>query len=216
MDARAVVETIKDVGLVVVVRAPAADDSLMKAIEAVCDGGVRAVEITFTVPDAVSVIARVRDAFGERLLLGAGTVVNPTDAVAAVNAGATYVISPGTNVNVISITKDLGAAAIPGAFTPTEVMDAWSAGADLIKIFPASLGGADHIKALRGSFPHIPFVPTGGVDVGNIPAFIKAGAVAVAVGGCLFDAKLVAAGDYAALRERAASFVRTVKRARGA
>jgi 2-dehydro-3-deoxyphosphogluconate aldolase/(4S)-4-hydroxy-2-oxoglutarate aldolase len=216
VDANQTVEKIKELGLVVVVRAPKADDSLMKAIEAVCDGGVGAVEITFTVPDAVSVIGRVKEAFGDRVVLGAGTVVNPTDAVAAVNAGAKYVISPGTNANVISISKALGAAAIPGAFTPTEVMGAWSAGADLIKVFPASLGGPALVKALRGPFPHIPFVPTGGVDVVNIPEFIKVGSVAVAVGSNLFDKKMVAAGDYAGLKGRASAFVEAVKRGRDA
>jgi 2-dehydro-3-deoxyphosphogluconate aldolase/(4S)-4-hydroxy-2-oxoglutarate aldolase len=208
------VELIKECGLVVVVRAPKADDALMKSIEAVCDAGARAIEITFTIPDAVSVIRRVRDELGDSVLLGAGTVLTPSDAAAAVNAGAKYLISPGTNTEVISIAHTLGVAAMPGAFTPTEVMHAWSAGADLVNIFPASLGGPELIRALSAPFPKIPFVPTGGVEVGNVGEFLDAGAVAVAVGGNLFDKKLVAAKDYAGLRKRAAEFVEAVKRAR--
>jgi len=209
-----VVKRIRELGLVLVVRAEKADAGLMAAIRAVVEAGVGAVEITFTVPDAVSVIAAVKKELGERILLGAGTVLNPSDAVAAVNAGAAFVVSPGTNTEVIDMAHRLGAAALPGAFTPTEVMTAWGAGADMVKIFPASLGGPEYIKALRGPFPDIPFLPTGGVEAANVSEFLRAGAAAVAAGGNLFDKKMVASGDLAGLKRRAGEFLAAIGNAR--
>jgi 2-dehydro-3-deoxyphosphogluconate aldolase/(4S)-4-hydroxy-2-oxoglutarate aldolase len=210
-----VAKRITELGIVLVVRAEKADERMMAAIRAVVEGGVEAVEITFSVPGAVSVIEKLKDEFGDQVLLGAGTVLNPSDAVAAVNAGARYVVSPSTNVEVVSITRRLDAAPIPGAFTPTEIVNAWNAGAEIVKVFPASVGGPAYVKALRRPLPHIPLLPTGGVTVENAADYIRAGAVALAVGGNLFDRKLIAAGDTDGIRERAAAFVEAVKMARG-
>lgn len=210
-----IVAKVREAGLILVVRADKADLDLIRAIGAVVEAGVKAVEITFTVPNAPTVIETVGKEFGNSVLLGAGTVLNPADAAAAVNAGATFVVSPGTNLAVVEMAKRMGVAAFPGAFTPTEVMAAWSAGADMVKIFPASLGGPEYIKALRGPFPNVPFLPTGGVDETNVGEYLKAGAAAVAAGGKLFEKKLVAAGDLEALRRRAAAFLEAIRRARG-
>ena len=207
------VEKIGDLGVVLVVRAKG-DENTMKGIEAMIAGGVRAIEITFSVPNAVAVIRAVKERFGADILLGAGTVLNPSDAAGAVRAGAEYVVSPNTNLEVIGIAKRLGVPVMPGAFTPTEVVDAWSAGADVVKIFPASVGGPAYIKALRGPLPHIPMLPTGGVNDKTAGPFIAAGAFALGAGSNLFDKKLLAAEDYAGLTKLAKSFMAGVAEAR--
>lgn len=206
---------IGELGIVLVVRAARAGEELMRGIEAVRAGGVEAIEITFSVPGAVSVMEDVGKRFGKDVLLGAGTVLRPSDVAAAVNAGAEFIVSPSTNFDVIEISRKLGAAVIPGAFTPTEVVSAWSAGADAVKIFPASVGGPKYIRALRGPLPHVRFVPTGGVGLDNIAEFFKSGAFAVAVGTRLLDKKMLAAGDYDGLKALASKFVAAVKEAKG-
>lgn len=206
---------IHDVGIVLVVRAEKADDALFKALDAIAEGGVKAIEITFSVPDAVSVIRQVAERFGEGITLGAGTVLNPSDAVAAVGAGATYVVAPNTNVEVIGVSKRMGVPVMPGAFTPTEVVAAYNAGADVVKIFPASVGGPAYIKALRGPLPHIPMMPTGGVNLETAGPFIKAGAFALGAGGNLFDKKKIAAKDWAGLTKLAGQYLQIIREARG-
>jgi 2-dehydro-3-deoxyphosphogluconate aldolase/(4S)-4-hydroxy-2-oxoglutarate aldolase len=208
-------KSIHDVGIVVVVRAEKADETLFKALGAIAEGGVKAIEITFSVPDAVSVIREVKKRFGGDIVLGAGTVLNPSDAVAAVGAGATYVVAPNTNVEVIGISKRMGVPVMPGAFTPTEVVAAYNAGADVVKVFPASVGGPSYIKALRGPLPHIPLLPTGGVNTETAGPFIKAGAFALGAGGNLFDKKLIGRGDFAGLTALAKRYVGLIKEARG-
>ena len=210
-------ETVKAIGeggVVLVVRAEKADDGMMRGIEAVYEGGVRAIEITFSVPGAVNVIEELRRRFGKEIVLGAGTILNPSDAAAAVNAGAGYVVAPNTNPEVIGISKRLGVAVMPGAFTPTEVVAAWAAGADAIKLFPASVGGPAYLRAIRAPLPHLPLMPTGGVDLETAGPFIKAGAFALGVGSNLFDRKLLAKGDYQGLTELARRYCRAVKAAR--
>ena len=206
---------IHDVGIVLVVRAEKADETLFSALGAIAEGGVKAIEITFSVPDAVSVIRQVAERFGDDVILGAGTVLNPSDAVAAVGAGATYVVSPNTNVEVIGVAKRMGVPVMPGAFTPTEVVTAYNAGADVVKIFPASVGGPGHLKALRGPLPHIPMMPTGGVNLETAAPFIKAGAFALGAGGNLYDKKLIASGDFAGLTALAKRYVDLIAEARG-
>ena len=207
------VEKIRDLGVVLVVRAKG-DEQTMKGIAAMIEGGVKAIEITFSVPNAVAVIKAVKERFGADILLGAGTVLNPSDAAGAVGAGAQYVVSPNTNPEVIGISKRLGVPVMPGAFTPTEVVNAWAAGADVVKIFPASVGGPAYIKALRGPLPHIPMLPTGGVNDKTAGPFIEAGAFALGAGSNLFDKKLLAAEDYAGLTKLAKSFMTGVAEAR--
>lgn len=209
-----VMEQIQACGVVVVVRA---DDpeSVLPGIEAVLKGGCRAVEITFTVPDAVGVIRRVAQAFGDEILLGAGTVMNPSDGVAAADAGAKFLVSPNTNPDVIGMAKRLGVPICPGAVTPTEVVSAWNAGADCVKIFPASALGPDYIKALRGPLPHIPLMPTGGVSAENAGDYIRAGAFVLGAGSSLFDPKLLAAKNYDEMTARAQAFCEAIAAARG-
>lgn len=208
------VRAIGECGIVLVVRAEKADDAMMRGIEAVHKGGVKAAEITFSVPGAVNVIEKVRRQFGDEIILGAGTILNPSDAAAAVNAGAAYVVAPNTNPEVIGISKRLGVAVIPGAFTPTEVLSAWAAGADVIKLFPASIGGPGYLKALKAPYPHIPLLPVGGVDLETAGPFIKAGAFALGIGSNLFDKKLLAKGDFDGLTDLARRYCRAVRAAR--
>lgn len=211
-------ETVKAIGeggVVLIVRAERADDRMMRGIEAVSGAGVKAVEITFSVPGAVCVIERMAQQFGDRIILGAGTILNPSDAAAAVNAGAQYVVAPNTNPEVIGISKRLGIAVMPGAFTPTEVVSAWAAGADAIKLFPASVGGPEYVRAIRAPLPHIPLMAAGGVDLDTAGAFIEAGAFALGVGSNLFKKELLAKEDFDGLAALARRYVETVKAARG-
>jgi len=207
------VAKVGELGVVLVVRAKG-DENTMKGLQAMVDGGVKALEITFSVPNAPAVIRAVAERFGDRIILGAGTVLTPLEAAAAVESGASFLVAPNTNVEVIGMAKRLDVPVMPGAFTPTEVVAAWMAGADVVKIFPASVGGPDYLKALRAPLPHIPLMPTGGVDDKTAPAFIEAGAFALGAGSNLFNAKLLAAGDFKGLTEIAARFVAVVKAAR--
>jgi len=207
------VAKVGELGIVLVVRAKG-DENTMKGLEAMVNGGVKALEITFSVPNAVEVIRAVGARFGDRILLGAGTVLTPEEARGAVGAGARFVVSPNTNPEVLAAAKQLNVPAMPGAFTPTEVVNAWNLGASVVKIFPASVGGPDYLKAIRAPLPHIPLMPTGGVDDKTAPEFIAAGAFALGAGSNLFNAKLLAAGDFKGLAELAARFVAVVAEAR--
>ncbi len=200
-------------GIVAVVRAESGA-SLIAVVQALVEGGVHAVEITFTVPDAVDVIRQVRRELGENIVLGAGTVLDPETARAALLAGAEYIVSPSLNIDVIKLCRRYDKAVMPGAFTPTEVVNAWESGADVVKIFPADVGGPNYLKSLRGPLPQIRLMPTGGVDLETAEAFLKAGACCLGVGSALVDPRLVREGDYATLRERAAAFVAIVHRHR--
>ncbi len=207
---------IQDCGVIVVVRAQKQHaEGILPGAEAVMKVGCKAIEITFSVPDAVSVIRRVDEAFGNDILLGAGTVMTPADAVAAVNAGARYLVAPNTNPEVIGMAKRLGVPVFPGALSPSEVVDAWNAGADAVKIFPASIFGPAYIKALRGPLPHIPLVPTGGISAQNAGDYIKAGAFALGAGSNLFDPLLLAEKRYDEMTARAREFCEAIAAARG-
>jgi 2-dehydro-3-deoxyphosphogluconate aldolase/(4S)-4-hydroxy-2-oxoglutarate aldolase len=206
---------IGEVGAVLVVRADSPEDALA-GIRAVVEGGLRAVEVTFTVPGAPSVIREVKKALGDQVLLGAGTVLHPEDAEDAVDAGAEFLVAPNTDEKVIGSAKRLCVPVFPGAFTPTEVLRAWDLGADAVKIFPASLAGPAYIKALQGPYPHIPLMPTGGVDERNVREFFEAGAFAVGAGGSLFDRKKIKAKDWKGLTETAARFMVAVRAAKSA
>jgi 2-dehydro-3-deoxyphosphogluconate aldolase/(4S)-4-hydroxy-2-oxoglutarate aldolase len=205
-----VLKSIGEYGAVLVVRCETEDEAV-NGVRAVLEGGIKAVEVTFTVPGAPSVIRRIKHEFGESLLLGAGTVLTPEQAEDAVDAGALYLIAPNTDEKVIGAAKRLGVTVIPGAFTPTEVVRAWDLGADAIKIFPASLGGPSYIKALKAPLPHIPLIPTGGVDERTVGEFLRAGAFAVGAGGAIFDIKRLKAKDYAGMTEVAKRFTTALK-----
>jgi 2-dehydro-3-deoxyphosphogluconate aldolase/(4S)-4-hydroxy-2-oxoglutarate aldolase len=215
MSRETTLQRIMEGGIVAVVRSESSA-SLVKVVQALAEGGVTAAEITFTVPDAVEVIRAVRREVGDRIVLGAGTVLDPETARAALLAGAEYLVAPIVNVDVIRLCRRYDKVVMPGAFTPTEVVQAWEAGADVVKIFPADVGGPGYLKALRGPLPQVRLMPTGGVDLNTAEAFLKAGACCLGVGGNLVDPKAIAAGDFERIRELAVQFCAIVKRFRGA
>jgi len=202
-------------GLVAVIRAEKAGEAV-KIARAVHEGGIVAIEITMTVPDAFAVMEEVRKSLGGRILLGAGTVLDAENARRAIKAGAEFIVSPILNMDIIKVCRKQGKIAIPGAFTPTEIVAAWKSGADIVKIFPASVGGPGLIRDLRGPFPQIKFLPTGGVTLENAAQFIKAGAVAVAVGSNIIDKKAVSLGKFEVITENSRKFLEAVKNARAA
>lgn len=206
---------ILDGGVVAVVRAESGE-ALVKVVEALAEGGVTAAEITFTVPDALDVIRDARKALGDAVALGAGTVLDPETARAAILAGAEYLVSPTVNLDVIRLARRYDKAVMPGAFTPTEILTAWEAGADVVKVFPADVGGPGYLKAIRGPLPQIRLMPTGGVDLTTAAAFLKAGACCLGVGGTLVEPKAVAAGDFARIRDLASQFAAIVREFRAA
>ncbi|WP_165227506.1 bifunctional 4-hydroxy-2-oxoglutarate aldolase/2-dehydro-3-deoxy-phosphogluconate aldolase [Aquisphaera insulae] len=211
----ATLKRILDGGIVAVVRSESSE-SLVQVVKALADGGVTAAEITFTVPDAIEVIRRVRREVGDAVVLGAGTVLDPETARAALLAGAEYIVSPIVNLDVIRLCRRYDKVVMPGAFTPTEVVAAWEAGADVVKVFPADVGGPPYLKALRGPLPQVRLMPTGGVDLNTAESFLKTGACCLGVGGSLVEPKAVAAGDFARIRDLAAQYVEIVGRFRGA
>jgi 2-dehydro-3-deoxyphosphogluconate aldolase/(4S)-4-hydroxy-2-oxoglutarate aldolase len=207
-------ELIRGVGLVPIVRAPSAEDALLAA-EAIIGGNIGILEVTMTVPNAIRVLEKVADGFGERVLLGAGTILDPESCRAALLAGAQFIVTPSLNLQVIEMARRYSKACMPGALTPTEIVTAWQAGADLVKVFPCGpVGGAKYIKALKGPFPQIEFVPTGGVNLETTPELIRAGAAAVAVGGELVDLKALREGKVDVITANARKYVDAVRTAR--
>ena len=214
MNKAEIVNQIESLGLVPVVRASSADEA-MQVIEAIKAGGVNVLEITMTVPGAVRVIEKVADKYGSEVLVGAGTVLDPETARACLLAGAQFIVSPALNLDTIALCHRYGAPIAPGVLTPTEVITAWSAGVDFVKVFPCgSVGGASYIKNLRGPFPHIKMIPTGGVSLATAADFIKAGAAALGVGTDLVDVKAIREGNAHIVTERAREFVKIVRDAR--
>jgi 2-dehydro-3-deoxyphosphogluconate aldolase/(4S)-4-hydroxy-2-oxoglutarate aldolase len=211
-----VLEQLRAGGLVPVIRADSAALA-QRVTEALVEGGVRTIEITMTVPDAIAAIRSVSARFGDRVLLGAGTVTDRTMALEALAAGAEFLVTPCVVPEVIAVARDQQIAVLPGAMTPTEVFTAWKLGGDVIKIFPAShVGGASYLKALKAPFPQIEFCPTGGVNLETIASFFEAGAVAVGVGGELVLKGAVASGAFHRITDLARQFAEAVARARGA
>src|SRR5215213_7558247 len=192
MSREATLKRILDGGLVAVVRAESGEQ-LVPVVGALAEGGVTAAEITFTVPDAIDVIRRVRRELGGAVVLGAGTVLDPETARAALLAGAEYLVAPVVNLDVIRLARRYDKVVMPGAFTPTEILAAWEAGADVVKVFPADVGGPAYLKAIRGPLPQIRLMPTGGVDLSTAESFLKAGACCLGVGSALVDPKAIAA-----------------------
>jgi 2-dehydro-3-deoxyphosphogluconate aldolase/(4S)-4-hydroxy-2-oxoglutarate aldolase len=214
MSRETILKRVLDGGIVAVVRAESGE-SLVKVVRALAEGGVTAAEITFTVPDAIDVIRQVRKEVGDEVVLGAGTVLDTETARVALLAGAEYIVSPTVNVEVIRLCRRYDKAIMPGAFTPTEVLTAWEAGADIVKIFPADVGGPAYLKALRGPLPQVRVMPTGGVDLDTAENFLKAGACCLGVGGSLVEPKAVASGDFARIRDLAGQYAAIVRRFRG-
>jgi len=214
MDKQTVLSFIKDVGIVPVVRTSSAE-SAVRAIEAIYAGGIRAADITMTVPGAVKALEAVADRFGDKIVLGAGTVLDPESARIAMLAGAEFFVTPSLKPATIEMVKRYGKVMMPGALTPTEVLTAWEAGADIVKVFPCgNVGGPKYIKALKAPFPQIEMIPTGGVNLETAGEFLKAGACAVAVGAELVDAKTIKEGRYEVFEERARRFLQVIAAAR--
>ena len=214
MTKESILSAIKTIGIVPVVRTPTAE-AAFKAIEAIYAGGIRAAEVTMTVPGAVRVLEKLADQFGDKIVLGAGTVLDPETARICMLAGAQFFVTPALNLATIQMAHRYAKPICPGALTPTEVATAWDAGADIVKIFPCdNVGGPKYIKALKGPFPHIEMIPTGGVSLETAGAFLKAGACAVAVGSELVDAKTIQEGKYEIFERRARQFLEVVAKAR--
>jgi 2-dehydro-3-deoxyphosphogluconate aldolase/(4S)-4-hydroxy-2-oxoglutarate aldolase len=207
-------QRVLDCGIVAVVRF-SDPGPLVNVVRALADGGVTVAEVTFTVPNAVDVIREAKRQLGDRVLLGAGTVLDPETCRAAFLAGAEFVVSPSVNVDVIRMCRRYDKLVMPGAFTPTEVVTAWEAGADIVKVFPADVVGPAFFKALKGPLPQVKLMPTGGVDLTTAAEFLKAGAVCLGVGGQMVEPAAVAAGDFARITALAREYVGVVKSFRG-
>jgi 2-dehydro-3-deoxyphosphogluconate aldolase/(4S)-4-hydroxy-2-oxoglutarate aldolase len=201
---------VLECGIVAVVRSPDSQQ-LVEVARALADGGVTTVEITMSVPDALTVLRQVRQALGDRVLLGAGTVLDAETARAVLLAGAEYVVAPTLNLEVIRLCQRYDKLVMPGCLTPTEILAAWEAGADIVKVFPADVVGPAFFKALRGPLPQIRLMPTGGVDLTTAAAFLKAGACCLGVGGQLVEPKAVADRDFNRIRELARQYAGIVK-----
>jgi 2-dehydro-3-deoxyphosphogluconate aldolase/(4S)-4-hydroxy-2-oxoglutarate aldolase len=214
MDKQSILSSIIDIGVVPVVRT-SSSEAAVRSIEAIYAGGIRAAEITMTVPGALRALEKVADQFGDKLVLGAGTVLDPETARACMLAGAEFFVTPSLRISTLEMVKRYSKVIMPGALTPTEVVTAWEHGADIVKIFPCSaVGGAKYIKALKAPLPHIEMVPTGGVNLETAADFLKAGACAVAVGGELIDAKTIKEGKYEVFEQRAKQYLEVVRAAR--
>lgn len=206
---------VLDSGIVAILRAPSGE-LLADVAGALVAGGVDVVEITFTVPRAHHVLERIADQLGDEVLLGAGTVLDAETARVAMLAGAEFIVSPVVRRDVIEICRRYDKLVMPGALTPTEVLTAWEAGADIVKVFPSDTGGAAYLKALRGPLPQVLLMPTGGVNLETAADFIKAGACALGIGSSLVEKEAVANGDFARIESLARQYVRIVREARQA
>src|SRR6478736_3850535 len=207
-------QRVIDRTIVAVIRADS-PDLLVDVAEALVAGGVEVMEVTFTVPRATRVLEKVADKLGNRILLGAGTVLDTETARAAILAGAEFIVSPAVNVEVIELCRRYSKLVMPGALTPTEVVTAWQAGADIVKIFPSELTGPKYIKALKAPLPQIRMMPTGGVNLDTAEEFLKCGACALGIGGSLVEPKAVAAGDLKRIESLAKQYVEIVKTFKG-
>jgi len=214
MNKQQVRDKIVEIGVVPVVRASSPAEALLAA-QAVCDGGIPIVEITMTVPGAVEVIRELRKSALSGVLVGAGTVLDVETARRCLDAGAEFLVSPGLNVPTVEFAVREGKLIMAGALTPTEVITAWNAGADFVKVFPCGqVGGAKYIKALKGPLPQIPLVPTGGVNLNTAAEFIEAGSAALGIGGELVQSDALKSGKLEVIVESARRFLAIVKEAR--
>jgi 2-dehydro-3-deoxyphosphogluconate aldolase / (4S)-4-hydroxy-2-oxoglutarate aldolase len=214
MNRQDIVRRIAEIGIVPIVRVNSAE-AAVRSVEAIHEGGIPVAEITMTVPGARKALEAVAAKFGSRILLGAGTVLDPETARISMLSGAEFFVTPALRVSVIEMAHRYDKAIMPGALTPTEVLTAWESGADVVKVFPCgNIGGAKYIKALKGPLPQVEMAPTGGVNLETIGDFLKAGACACGVGGELVDAATIQQGKYEVFAERARQYLDAVKRAR--
>jgi 2-dehydro-3-deoxyphosphogluconate aldolase/(4S)-4-hydroxy-2-oxoglutarate aldolase len=208
-------QLIRDTGVIAIMRAQSSAQ-LMAAADAIRQGGVRAIEVTMTTPGALEVIREASAGLGEDVLFGAGTVLDPETARTAILAGAGFIVAPTLNLDVIALCRRYSVPVIPGCLTPTEMLTAWEAGADMIKLFPAEFGGPDLVRAILAPLPQLQIIPVGGVDLRTAAEFIRKGAAALGVGSSLVSQKLLDAGDMGELTQRAAAFIEEVRQGRAA
>ena len=206
-------ELMRETGVVAIMRANS-PEQLLSAADAIKEGGVNAIEVTMTTPGALDVIKQATSRYGSEVLFGVGSVLDPESARQAILAGAQFVVCPTLDVRTIALCRRYAVPVMPGAYTPTEILTAWEAGADIVKVFPASVGGPEYIKAVKAPLPQVRLMPVGGVDLNTTAEFIRAGCDLVAVGGALVDQKLLDAGGFAAITERARRFREEVERGR--
>jgi len=205
---------IREVAVIPVIRVSTREQAIC-AVEGILDAGIMTVEITLTVPGAIQIIEDLAKKYGQNLLVGAGTVLDAETCRLAVLAGAEFVVSPVFDVRVLEMARTYGKICMPGALTPTEALIAWQAGADLVKIFPCnSVGGPSYIRALRGPFPQMEIVVTGGVNLENVGQFLAAGVAAVGVGEIIFTREAIQAGDIGAITANARRFLEALRSAR--
>lgn len=207
-------QRVLDLGIVSIIRAESGEQ-LVDVAQALYDGGIDVIEVTFTVPGVLDIISDVKKALGDRIVLGAGTVLDTESARAAILAGAEFIVTPTVNTDVIQLCNRYDKMIMPGGMTPTEILTAWEAGADIVKVFPADVGGPGFLKAVHGPLPQIRLLPTGGVDLETLPGFVKAGACAVGLGSALVEKQAVASGDLNRIRSLAEQYVAKMKEARG-
>lgn len=214
MNKAEVLEKVKTLGVVAVIRGPS-PDLTVKMVQALIEGGVTGIEITYSTPNAEDVVRTLAGRFGDEILLGMGTLTKPEQAECAKDAGARFLVSPVCEPILVNSMIATGLLTMAGAMTPTEVLQAYNLGTDVVKIFPGSLGGPAYVKALKGPFPYIPMMPTGGVSSANVADWFKAGVVAVGAGSELCPPQLAKEGKFAEITRLAAEFVQVVKAARG-
>jgi len=206
-------DIIRNTGVVAIMRTRSSEQ-LLRAADAIREGGVCAIEVTMTTPGALSVIEQAASRYDQDVLFGAGTVLDAESARAAILAGAQFIVAPTLNHDLITLCRRYSVPVMPGAYTPTEALTAWECGADMVKIFPAGVGGPGFIKALKAPLPQIDLVPVGGVTLDNTAEFIRAGAAAVGVGSALINQKLLESKEFATLTDRARRLVEEVARGR--
>ena len=215
MEKREVFNRMVSEGLIPVIRVASAAEAIDVA-DAIKEGGVTVIEITMSVPGALDTIKDLTKKYKDDIILGAGTILDTETGRAALLAGAQFLVTPTLNLDLIHLAHRYSAVVVPGAMTPTEILTAWNAGADMVKVFPAAqLGGPEYIRALRGPLPQILYVPTGGVNLQNAGAFIKAGATALGAGGELVDKKAVKEKKFNVITENTRAFLKAIKEARG-
>lgn len=216
MNSTDVLRRIYEIGVIPVVRAASAEEAI-QVVEALQLGGLAILEITMTVPGAVKVIEEISNRYGDEVVVGAGTVLDPETAHSCIRAGATFVVSPSLNIQTIELCRSSSVAVFPGALTPTEVVTAWQAGADAVKVFPCgAVGGAKYLTSLKAPLPQIEMIPTGGVSMATAASFIAAGAFALGVGADLVDLKAIRSGEPEKVAEAARAYIAAVAEARSA
>ena len=213
LDKHHTLERVRALGLLAVIRGPSADLTV-KMVEALVAGGVLGIEITYSTPDAEGVVRTLTQVLGDRIVLGMGTVTQPDQASSAKQAGASFLVSPVCEATLLRSMVSTGLLTMAGALTPTEVFQAYSLGSDVVKVFPGSLGGPAFVRALKGPFPYIPIMPTGGVSSGNVADWFAAGVVAVGAGSELCPPDLAKEGRFAEITQRAVEFMKVIAAAR--